>query len=792
MTAPHVEFVPGEWALWPDIAVRSAGFPADDVLRLVSPRAAQLADALLDRVANGQAGEPDWAEFRRSFAAAAADVERDIQVIAGLPAFQCAVAWQNHPVFKLAVLPLLRRRPGADPRTSKHRQREDLVASYWQRYCVKNDSIGFFGPVGWTTLAPDGPTSFRPASRLLASREIFFEAWAIDRVASAIAEHGGMADWLAPRRASFIRVEVGTSTVFVPGRRGTQIEPAIAECLLRCDGTLAATHIATELVKAGHTRDEAEAFQILAGLRKRRWITWTLAVAASPHPERELRERLADIGSPALRAWALGRLTALEEAAGHVGAAGDDPTKLVAALDRLDATFVELTGTAPTRNQGKAYGGRTLVYHDSRRELHLRFGGELVRALAPLDLILTSVRWLTDRVGTLFRREIRAIYDQLAAKNSGQVTLAALWFESMSFLHGPGRDRLAGISAGFRDQWADILRMPDGNPRIRYDADRLRPAVRERFAAARSGWERARYVSPDLMLVAADTDAIRRGDFEIVLGELHLAIISYGHNCFVTQHPEPGRLLAAIDAEHGGPRLVPAPPKDNPPRLTVRTHSALIGDRDYVVELFHQTADPRRPRLLRGGDLLVECRDDILLVRVPSGEIIDVMEPFADMLTDMMIDIFSMFPERDHSPRVNFDKLIVSREAWRFSAADLTFTDKKDEATRFLAVRSWQRTQALPRRVFVRSPQELKPFFVDFDSPAYVNLLVKAVRRLRLPGAVKPGAVRPGGSDRITVTEMLPDIDQLWLTDANARRYTAELRMAAVDLRGAAGPTACP
>jgi len=157
-----------------------------------------------------------------------------------------------------------------------------------------------------------------------------------------------------------------------------------------------------------------------------------------------------------------------------------------------------------------------------------------------------------------------------------------------------------------------------------------------------------------------------------------------------------------------------------------------------------------------------------------------------------MIDIFSMFPERDHSPRVNFDKLIVSREAWRFSAADLTFTDKKDEATRFLAVRSWQRTQALPRRVFVRSPQELKPFFVDFDSPAYVNLLVKAVRRLRLPGAVKPGAVRPGGSDRITVTEMLPDIDQLWLTDANARRYTAELRMAAVDLRGAAGPTACP
>jgi len=789
MSATHVEFVPGEWALWPDIAVRSAGFPADDVLRLVSPQAARLADTLLDRVDRGQAGGPDLAEFRRSFSMAAADTEREIQVIAGLPAFQCAVAWQNHPVLKLAVLPLLRRRPGTDPRTSKHRQREDLVASYWQRYCVKNDSIGFFGPVGWTTLAPDSPTSFRPARRLLASREIFFEAWAIDRIAQAIAEHDGMAGWLMPRRASFIHLDTGTCTVFVPGRRGIGIEPAIAECLLRCDGTLAATHIATELIKAGHACDEAEVFEILAHLRKRRWIAWTLAVAASPHPERELRERLADIGSPALRAWALGRLTTLEEAAGHIGAAGEDPGKLVAALDRLDATFVQLTGTAPTRNQGRTYGGRTLVYHDSRRELHLRFGGELLRALAPLDLILTGVRWLTERAGALFRREIRAIYDRLAAKNNGQVMLATLWFESMSFLHGPGRERLDGISAEFRDQWTDILRMPAGEPRIRYDADRLRPVVRERFAAARSGWDRARYISPDLLLVAADTDAIRHGDFEIVLGELHLAIISYGHNCFVTQHPEPGRLLAAIDAEHGEPRLIPAPPKDNPPRLTVRTHSALIRDRDYLVELFHQTADPRRPRLLRGGDLPVECHDDILLVRVPSGEIIDVMEPFADMLTDMMIDIFSMFPERDHSPRVNIDKLIVSRETWRFPAADLTFTGEKDEATRFLAVRAWQRKQALPQRVFIKSPQELKPFFVDFDSPAYVNLLVKAVRRLRLPGGTKPG-----GSDRITVTEMLPDIDQLWLTDADARKYTAELRMTVIDLRAAVGRTApaCP
>lgn len=785
MAATHVELVPGEWALRRDVAVRSAGFPAEGVLKLVSPQAAQLADALLDRA---PASEPDWEAFRQSYGAAVAEVEREIQGIAGLPGFQCAVAWQNHPALKLGVLPLLRHRPGAAPRNSKHRQREDLVASYWQRYCVKNDTIGFFGPVGWTTLTPDSATSFRPASHLLASREVFFEAWAIDRLAVTIAGRAGISAWLTPRRASFLHVDIGTSTVFVPGRRGTPVEPVIVDCLLRCDGRLAAARIAADLVKAGRASAEDEVFQILADLRKRRWISWTLSLAASPHAERELRDRLADIGSPALRAWALGCLAALEEAAGHVAAAGDDPGRLVTAFDRLDATFIQLTGATPTRNPGKAYGGRTLVYHDARRELHLRLGGEVVRALAPLDLILTSVRWLTCRAGALFRREIRAIYDQLARKQAGPVTLAMLWFESMSFLHGPGRLRLASIGAEFRASWTDILGVPAGHAHVRYDADRLRPAVRERFTEARSGWEAARYISPDLMLIAADADAIRRGDFEIVLGELHLAIISYGHNLFVGQHPEPSHLHAAMDAEHSGPRLIPAPPKDNPPRLTIRTHSALVRDSDYVVELFHQTADPRRPRLLRGGDLLVECCDDSLLVRLPSGDAVDVMEPFADMLTDMVIDVFSMFEESDHLPRVNFDRLVVCRQTWRFSAGDLTFAEERDEARRFVAIRAWRRTHALPRRVFIRSPQELKPFFVDFDSPAYVNLLAKAVRRLRLPGGVKPGS-----TDRITVTEMLPDLDQLWLTDSDARRYTAELRMAAVDVRGAHGlpPSAC-
>jgi hypothetical protein len=37
------------------------------------------------------------------------------------------------------------------------------------------------------------------------------------------------------------------------------------------------------------------------------------------------------------------------------------------------------------------------------------------------------------------------------------------------------------------------------------------------------------------------------------------------------------------------------------------------------------------------------------------------------------------------------------------------------------------------------------------------------------------------GNQQITVSEMLPMIEQVWLPDANDRHYTSELRMVVVD-----------
>lgn len=67
----------------------------------------------------------------------------------------------------------------------------------------------------------------------------------------------------------------------------------------------------------------------------------------------------------------------------------------------------------------------------------------------------------------------------------------------------------------------------------------------------------------------------------------------------------------------------------------------------------------------------------------------------------------------------------------------------------------------------------MKPLYLDFDSPIYVDIFTKAIRKM--DGQSK-------SNEPVLLTEMLPAPDRLWLPDAEGRCYTSELRMVAVDI----------
>lgn len=205
------------------------------------------------------------------------------------------------------------------------------------------------------------------------------------------------------------------------------------------------------------------------------------------------------------------------------------------------------------------------------------------------------------------------------------------------------------------------------------------------------------------MVSAAGADALRRGEFELVLGELHVAVNTLGASLFVDQHPDPAELLDPTTGDHPDPGLVPPLPEEHRSRLSTRIRHCLVRPEDYYVALVDDTADPHRPRTLRSADVRVQSRADRLVAVLPDGAGFDVLDVFSHVLTTLVVDGFRLLPDGDH-PRVTVDRMTVARETWRFPVAGHGFADGKTGARRFVGTRAWRREHGLPRFVFVVSP----------------------------------------------------------------------------------------
>ncbi|MFF1901950.1 lantibiotic dehydratase [Kitasatospora sp. NPDC058218] len=760
----------GGWRLWPHFALRGPGFPAAGVLRLAPEGLAAAADKFTPGETPAAA---DWEAFEETFTAAAVQTARDLQEIAASAPFRAAVAWQNRAVLGTGIKSFLDWTPSAEGRTSMPRQREELVAHYWQRFCVKNDTIGFFGPVGWGTFdtARRG-VDVHPGTGLVADSRVYFSSWSMDALAKAIDRDPRVRAWTPPRPVPFVRAAEGT--VHLPGRPPQPAaEPALTVFRL-CDGRRTPAEI-TELAarELGRPLPAAEVTAALEWLVARRLVLWRLDVPAGTYPEQELRAMLERIGDADVREPALARLAVLEQGRDRVQRAGTDPEELTAALAALEADFAGITEVAAVREKGaRTAPNRALVYSDTRRSATATVGTAVLEQLAPLELCMTAARWLTNRYAESVGARIHAAYLALRERaGGGPVDLGSLWFACLPAPHPESIADADRIQADLRERWRRIIDAPAGARRVTLASADIAEQVHEAFPDEGRGWSLSRYISPDLMIIAEDLGAVERGEFELVIGELHIAMNTLGQSLFVHQHPDREQLIDETTRDFPGPRLLPMLPKELPLKWSARSRQALSRPQDHYVALTDHTADPHRPRTVRSGDVLVEERDGRLAAVLPDGSAFELLDVFCHALTNRVMDRFTLRSDGDHSPRITIDSTVVARETWRFAGAALDFADEKTEARRFVRARQWRDAHELPRFVFVVSPTEPRPFFVDFDSPVYVTILAKAARRL----------ARKDPDARLTVSEMLPTPEQAWLTDDQGRRYTSELRLVAVD-----------
>ncbi|MFI7426808.1 amino acid adenylation domain-containing protein [Micromonospora sp. NPDC049836] len=765
--APHLVHLGGDWALWRTVCLRAAGFPAHLLAGLGAADLAAAADAVV------AVGEQARAAYSAEFTAAVRRQCATLHEAASRPALREAVAWQNRHALTTGLDPVVRRGPEPAKRDTKARQHEALIASYLQRYCAKNDTIGFFGPVSWSRI-DDGAgvrITHDPAGRFLADRITYLEGWA---VAAILAEHTmALRPWLVPRRMPFVGLD-GTQ-LRVPLAPPVPLTPAEAAVLRAVDGGRDAGAVAERVLADGSAglRDVDEVFAVLARLADQRRLAWQVEISPPDiHPERTMRALLARVTDDDVRAAATRALDELTAARDELAGAAGDPEGLAAAMAGLEATFTRLAGVPPTRRAGELYAGRTVAYEECRRADTVRFGADTLDGIREaLALVLDSARWFVGACAEVYTGQFEAAYrKRAAALGTDVVPFADFWLLVNDALFHRAPTLIQPAVAALQEHWSAILDLPEGSRRVQLRSADLRRRAAGRFPAPPRPWPTAVFHSPDLMIAGADAAA--GGRLTWVLGEVHPSKITARYGTWLELHDDPGGYHAAMRHDLAGPVVWQAETAEISGSAT-RQAGALVSPGDRWLVWSHDANGYDPASTLAVGDCDVIDSPTGLRVRHRDGTFErDLLPVLGDLIMSVIINSFDPVPPAAHTPRVTIDDLVVGRERWTFAATDLAFAATADESSRYLQARAWVTGHGLPRHVFLRFAGERKPIYADLTSLASIDLISRSVRRCRHHG---------GAEATVTVVEMLPEPDQTWLVDADGRRYTSELRLVAVD-----------
>lgn len=752
MADAHLVEVPGgDWKVWRAALLRTTGFPADGLAAFTCSEAAAIVDAHLD-------GTVDQHEAEQAFAEAAAQGSRALSKIAADPLFREALVWQNARV--LRVSDSIAAEPEPARLNRRRRRDEDLLARYWQRYCAKTETIGFFGPVSWTEIGsrPDVVTA-EIGPRLVRARATHLEYWVLDAYTRHLAEDSETRSWLPVRLPPHLALD-GTRLLH-PTEPARTLTPQQAQLLAHCDGR-PAREVLAEL--DGTLAARADLERMLADLHDRSLVSWGIDLPLNYTAQSTLYRGIQAIGDERIRHDALAGLDRLDRARARVAEAAGDADALLTALAELDDVVTAETGSAPRQRVGEMYAGRTPCYEDTIRDLDLSFGTGLLDGLGPaLTRMAHLARWLTAELATAVHNGLKQLHADLAEDNGGQdVPFGQLWYLARGVLFGQDNGPVAGVLAEFSRRWAALFALDSQSEDIRCDSASL--DVEALFPASRPGWAGARLHSPDLQLCAENLDALRRGDFFAVLGELHVSWPTFDSGVTVRVHPDPEQLRTDLRTDLGAGRMLPLFPSTWP-RVTARVNRCLENSDDRQFGFVDAPgADPER--LVRIAALSVTDEDGELFVHGP-GFRRPVLDLFSELLMMRAVDAFRSATARPHTPRITVDRLVVCRESWRTTVGETGLSEVEGHRERYLAVRRWRRALRLPERVFAKFATEGKPLYVDFTSPVYVAGFCSALR----------AAARAGKDSALTLTELLPGPEHAWVPDAEGRTYLSELRV---------------
>ena len=462
-------------------------------------------------------------------------------------------------------------------------------------------------------------------------------------------------------------------------------------------------------------------------------VRWTFPVAIGHEPLKDLPS--VEVIRACVTALSPHPLGESDGGGGGVGAK----------LERLEQAFTAATQHAPRRHEGRTYGGRGLVYEECRRDVDLELSEAMRAKIAgPLTAVLEIARWYTFQIATGLLRRLPF---------KARVPLHVFWAQTAPLFAGETPSVIAPVVKRLRTKWNNLW-----GDRTSLTIEEARAA---RFAAPCPGWPGARHHAPDLMWAAPSAEAMLRGEGTPILGELHPNVTPFTTLSVLAHAPDRPALERQWREDFGDDGISPIPWED----FARSSQDARLSKQHWHLDLgFGFESDRPASRVLRAADFDVK-RLGKRLVAVHRARPLrfELLQLFERRLKMLAATNFSLSDGRPTGPRRTLGGMVVQRAHWRFDRAELTFLDAPEG--RAERVKNFCLAHGVPQRVFVRSPEEVKPVYVDWSAPVLVEMIARLSRQ----------------APWLSMSEMLPGPDGLWLRDAAGAAYVCELRCIAVD-----------
>ncbi|MFI0983618.1 lantibiotic dehydratase [Streptomyces sp. NPDC021093] len=764
------------WRSLPVVVVRSAGYPASWLTELSSGATVAALheagdDALIHAVYDAELAKGTEAVIDRFHAE---------------PGLRDAVQFANPGLWRILAPWLERRVRTAEGWNTSDRQRTDTLARMLQRYCAKNETTSHVGPITTAQLRTDrvGITIGSGTPR----RHVRLSHWAAERIQASLLSGAGTAAqhlWrprvtagcaVAERDVHVVQYDFTKrhtrfpdAVIAVTRRRLSEAEERV---LGWCDGSRSVADIRRAYERAcGTLLAESDLVGILRTLEEFGAVALGPELPYGVHDSIPLLRNCAvAVGNRKAERHVVAMASSLDALA-----AADDEASRAAAAAAVETVFTAATGELPHRAAGVTYGDRTVFNEDCDSEY-----GAMVLGQPVSELIERELAFVYDIFMAQPRARLHAMQRRMRDWFCGAFGIGASVTVS-DFVSACLRDDLE-LSAGYdaidaemaaqAEKLQQLLAPAEGTCSVHHCTQ---DAIVEASALADSSLPAV--CNPDLMIAADGPEALERGEFLAVVGDLHAAEEGLSHSLFAPW------VDAAMGADGGlGERVAAAyrpllRPDEDLADVTHRhrtKHYARVRMPCLDIEAGDRSPAPA-PERVRLHELMVSDTPHGLRLHRPDSnrglrltspplywQGVRNRNPFAIFSFPQRVDGLPVpLGERQYLPRLVHGRVVLQRAMWGVPAS--ACHGGKDWYEGFRAVQHLRTARGMPRHVFVKFPQEVKPLYCDLDSP----LLVRQVSHL----------AKAAGDGRLVFSEMLPEPGSLWLTSSRGR-VTSELRYA--------------